>query len=1002
MRRVISLCLSVWLALGMCLIAAAQQLSSPEWYKHAEDAYRFQIPVGWRVQPILNERHMDIIAPSADSPEMLICDRQSTNLASLTTEQALLAFELSLKQETDQQKIKRSSLGGMPAVMAAGFDRTTHMASFTVVVLANHRSYQLSAMVPSNVMLDEPPSVIRTAWDSIEWLQLPPDTANGQPQKETPTEVDVCVAQQTPVSAVPSPPDTLWSDTSIRPNPLNQPAFRVDEASLAWSSVNMLPGIRSQLTSLKEAMRLLYGPMNTKQAEQFEAKWSPYYGTISDDIEQQIRKLSPIYGQMVVARAGFAQSAREYFRQLTAANIGRISGYPRQEADSLRLCQYAQTMMIAYQACIESLQNKALLIGDLAQPQPQQDPRAQYQAAISAIYKFASLSNAGDNKQQISDAQQLHVDYLMNMQQCFKDARSELTSQPIPLASVQSENWRRIVWVDFILHSITDELGDGSSSRPMISRTLFDDLCAQSLMVQCSAEANKTKRVMDLLQIAVELQRLMPLSLFGDVELEWRKHITPEVLAARNPEPIMSWINQLAGQVTAYWQKNQGFAEAPVQLNRVQQLLQRAQNNEPLFGLGLSDVPISGLGTAGTVCWGADDTTMAAFYGAQGYEPGGLAALGQTAVEWSSACCRQAQFGLESWSALPGAAPSLKTASELLTLSKCFDFASTYVGKTGKPKDLEADSARFKADLQQGKSLADAYSDAEQQLTKAQQLGLPAQQQQTRRSAAQQLAASVMLSTAAKVILQNDSPDTYYNLLERIQQMNAELMPQVTQSLSKLGYQADQVQFRASGTPEGSINWQMSDPITACMCGKQPVSLYRVLQDARESYYQSFEATSQYGGEHGSSAKSGSLPPESLLFAAALTQNIVKQSAVNNRPMPIKLMDDDDLSRPVEVASYKMALSADTSISTTQEQCRQLNRDISLKLIPWLEQHAPQDPQTLQYFRKLQVILERASRKTLNPGLLYQSTQELGKYTGGIGVEQLSVDLNPVWDTLAK
>ncbi|MHB1462348.1 MAG: hypothetical protein ACYC1M_13770 [Armatimonadota bacterium] len=995
--------LSLWM-----LVVTHVQAQTAEWYQHPEGAYRMKLPSGWKLLPPNLERGVDIIAISESSEEMLICDRKSTDLTGLTPEQSLATFELSLKQNTKQQ-LSRTTIGGMPAVLASNYDTAKQIASYTLIVLYKQHSYQLGAAVSSKVVLPTPPEVVRDSWASIEWQGIFADTPT--PDREAvghSSEQEVGVIQLFTPTAEKTSDDVLWQEPALPNQSISLPAFSIDVNSLAWSANKLQPGSRAVLSAAQEAMRLLYGPMNSKQAYQFEAKWAPFYNQSTPECEAQIKAMTPLLGQMVVARSGFTQSARSFFRLLVQANIARVSGNTREATEALRLCRYAQTLMIGYQACMETLCRQLELAGDPQNPtKAQQGQNERFITELKAINKLAGLPEAPvKDRQQMMIASELHKEYLNNLSQCFTEARQEQATKVIQKGVVQPESLRRLLWTDTLQRLADDDLSRVETSLPVHRRNMMDDLNAQMLINWGREEALKVQRVMGLLQAASALQLHIPEDQLGDVEAEWASHVNAKLLVARNTAPISEWVHQLARKCSEYWSSHGTLPGASARLAHIELLRQSALTEPTGIQLGLSDVPISGLGSAGAQCWGADSPMMAVFDGAQGYQTGGVVKLARGVMSWSQSLYRSAQSAMENWNALPGRDPGLKRASELLAQSKCFEFAKLYAGEIADPsQEAEPNLARFEADLQQGKQLAEAYIQAEQRLETATQLDPGSQELPALRSTAQQLAASVVVNTPAKYYLSKLSVDAQQKLDQHMAAMNQALHAQMVQTLTKQGYNASAIRLSPAEACEAeSIDCFTADAVTAFQRDQEKVSLYQLLQDARSAYFQAYESVSRYGGQHGCSAKSDSLSPMALPFAAALSTNLVKLFPINDQPLPLLLLGREEMGQSVDTASFKMPVSSDTGITNTQEQCRQLNRDIRLKLIPWLDAQAGSKPKiqlTASYFRKLQMVLERASRKLPNPGLLSLATQELERLTDGVSVEQLAVYLAPVLDKLS-
>ncbi len=996
--------------LSLCVLVVTHvQAQTADWYQHPEGAYRMKLPSGWKLLPPNLERGVDIIAISESSEEMLICDRKSTNLTGLTPEQSLATFELSLKQSTTRQQLSRTTIGGMPAVLASNYDPTKQIASYTLIVLYKQHSYQLGASVSSKVVLPTPPELVRDSWASIEWQSTSADTPT--PDREAvghSSEQQVSVIQLFTPTAEKRPDDVLWQESASPQRSISLPAFSIDVNNLAWSANKLLPGSRAVLSAAQESMRILYGPMNGKQAYQFEAKWAPFYNQSTPECEAQIRAMTPLLGQMVVARSGFAQSARSFFRFLVQANMARVSGNSREASEDLRLCRYAQTLMIGYQACMETLCQQLELAGDPQNPtQAQQDQHDRLVTELKAITKLAGLPEPVTDRQQMLIASELHKEYLNNLSQCFTEARQDQTNNVMLNGAVQPESLRRLLWTDTLQRLADDELSRVETSLPVHRRSLMDDLNAQMLMNWGREEALKVQRVMALLQTASTLQLQIPEDQLSDADAEWASHINAKLLAARDITPISEWVQELAHKSSEYWSNHGTLPGAAARIAFVEQLRQHALTEPAGIHLGLSDVPISGLGSTGARCWGADSPTLAALEGAQGYQAGGVVRLARGVMSWSQSLYRAAQSAIDNWNSLPGSEPELKLASDMLAQSKCFEFAKLYAGAVPDPsQDGEPDLARFEADLQQGKRLAEAYIQAEQRLETAAQLDPASKELPGLRSTAQQLAASVFVSTPAKYYLSQLSVDALQSLAQHMTAMNQALYAQMVQLLAKQGYNASVIRLSsAEACGAESIDSFTADSVTAFRRDKEMVSLYQLLQDARSAYYQAYESVSKFGGQHGCSAKSDSLSPEALPFASAMSANLVKLQPINGQPLPLFLLGQEEMGQSVDTASFKMPVSSDTGITNTQEQCRQLNRDIRLKLIPWLDAQAGSKPklqQTASYFRKLQMVLERASRKLPNPGLLSLATQELDRLTGGVSVEQLSVYLAPVLDKLGS
>jgi len=134
------------------------------------------------------------------------------------------------------------------------------------------------------------------------------------------------------------------------------------------------------VTTAKEGMRVVVGPMTQEQEDRFEAKWAPYYDVPTFEVVDYLNALNPLLARFVAARSGFVQCAQEAGKALHESAVLSEAGKAGQALASLDAARSYKTWMDGYEAAMR------LTLAEIEQLGPMPNP---YAARRARAKRFA-------------------------------------------------------------------------------------------------------------------------------------------------------------------------------------------------------------------------------------------------------------------------------------------------------------------------------------------------------------------------------------------------------------------------------------------------------------------------------------------------------------------------------------------------------------------------------------------------------------------------------------
>lgn len=149
------------------------------------------------------------------------------------------------------------------------------------------------------------------------------------------------------------------------------------------------------LTTAKEGMRAVMGPMSADEESRYEAKWAAYYEAPTPEIIAYVNSLNPLLAKFLEARSGFVLSAQESNRALVEAGLLSNSGLGAQAAISLDASRYYKSLMDGYESAMKAALLEIEKLGPMPNPFEARRKRAKRLNDEIAQLKKAPEKTAG-------------------------------------------------------------------------------------------------------------------------------------------------------------------------------------------------------------------------------------------------------------------------------------------------------------------------------------------------------------------------------------------------------------------------------------------------------------------------------------------------------------------------------------------------------------------------------------------------------------------------------
>lgn len=176
---------------------------------------------------------------------------------------------------------------------------------------------------------------------------------------------------------------TPWETVSTEPVKLPEgvkaviPAPLPDVSKISTIEYNMAVSVAF------ECLRIIYGEMSEKDAEQFMKMWAPLFDNPTQEIIDYMNKLTPLLSQFIVARESYLNSVSNV--ELLTFDAAEAMGWEDKEAFSSAMFQaklYTGTLK-QLEAAMDELANRILALGNPPNPfEARQAARDRYRRAF--------------------------------------------------------------------------------------------------------------------------------------------------------------------------------------------------------------------------------------------------------------------------------------------------------------------------------------------------------------------------------------------------------------------------------------------------------------------------------------------------------------------------------------------------------------------------------------------------------------------------------------------
>jgi hypothetical protein len=162
--------------------------------------------------------------------------------------------------------------------------------------------------------------------------------------------------------------DVLWESAKTAPLPMNSKAQAIRIPSHLDFN-HMSPALYgSAVSTAKEAMRLVQGPLSDAEQRAFDTKWAPYFDYPSSEIIDYFNKLNPLLARFLDARGGFNAALQALHKALAAAGAAGIENDPQTVATAVSAARLQKTAMDGYQKAMADVEAAIAALGPMPNP----------------------------------------------------------------------------------------------------------------------------------------------------------------------------------------------------------------------------------------------------------------------------------------------------------------------------------------------------------------------------------------------------------------------------------------------------------------------------------------------------------------------------------------------------------------------------------------------------------------------------------------------------------
>ena len=423
----------------------------------------------------------------------------------------------------------------------------------------------------------------------------------------------------------------------------------------------------------------------------------------------------------------------------------------------------------------------------------------------------------------------------------------------------------------------------------------------------------------------------------------------------------------------------------------------------------------------------APTVTRMLYAGTTGYIEGGPKEAVKQTIAWSHQVGELAIEAYEGFKAGSkqgldqGLGEAAWRVGQAYVTGKIMDYGTHLAGRAigwtfGKQKPSlheQFDAAKYQEEIGNAMSLVKHWQDKQWELSKLTASGVPNARAQQVSNELTQLVSSINSSYHAKWLLKHQSPPHVQALFNNhLDQVYSSTMPSFYQQLETLGYDTANLRFctMRNASNAGSVGMDLdlaldeTSRVVISKNGKQ-VSRFVFMDDAQEAWNRAYMQNTGYSADRSDILITTKAHPEAFADTALLSSNIAFDAIKSGN-----IQQAGDVFRTKAQHSLQ---SATTEIGKTQAVCRDIEKEMRTKVLPYMEYRIKQEAlrgkqvnvnklqETTGYWRKVYEKVNTIGRQETNPYKIRQMQLELETLTGHKPYEVME-QLASHFETLGK
>ena len=462
-------------------------------------------------------------------------------------------------------------------------------------------------------------------------------------------------------------------------------------------------------------------------------------------------------------------------------------------------------------------------------------------------------------------------------------------------------------------------------------------------------------------------------------------------------------------RIQAYWEGEAARSEEAVAIQ--DENLFWAQSVKMAAGTvisgGAGQVATALGASAKAIAW-APTATKLLYAGTTGYIEGGPAEAVKQTISWShqaGALAIEAYDGFKEGSK-EGLAKGLEEAAwragQAYVMDKIMDYGTHLVGRAvgwaaGTPKPTlkeQFDAAKYKQEMDDASSLVRHWQDKQWELSRITASGITDARSQALSNEVTGLVASINSSYHAKWLLKHQAPRNVQALFNtRLDTVYASTMPQFYEQLTSMGYDTSNLKFSPvrNAASAGSVGMDLdlaldeTTRVAIIKDGKQ-TDRFAFMEDAQKAWNRAYMNNTGHSAVQSDILVTTRAHGEAFAECALLSSNI-----------DFDQIRDGHLEQAGDVFRTKVAhslQSGTTEIGKTQAVCRDLEKEMRTKVMPYMEHRMKQEAlrgnrknikrlqEANNYWEKVYEKIDTIGRQEINPYKIRQIERELEAFTG--------------------